>query len=166
MGREIRMVPPNYEHPRKDNGDYESLSYGFEKDLREFEERIASHGLRDTLGYYGGGLSPEDYMLVEYKAESEGGDGCYYGIPEEECTWRQVFENVSEGSPDTPPFETKEELIEYLCTEGSLHHNEYPDICPILTRPQAEAFVKYEHAVSFVVTNGVMKTGQQACEDI
>lgn len=36
----------------------------------------------------------------------------------EEMTWYQVYETVSEGTPVTPPFATKEELIEYLTTNG------------------------------------------------
>jgi len=35
-----------------------------------------------------------------------------------ECTWFQVWETVSEGTPITPPFATKEELVEYLVSVG------------------------------------------------
>jgi hypothetical protein len=37
----------------------------------------------------------------------------------EEPTWYQVYENVTEGTPVTPPFATKEALIFYLCNYGT-----------------------------------------------
>jgi hypothetical protein len=42
----------------------------------------------------------------------------YRPYKDEEATWYQVYENVSEGTPITPPFETKEELIDYLVEVG------------------------------------------------
>lgn len=36
----------------------------------------------------------------------------------EEATWFQMYETVSEGTPVTPPFETREELVEYLVANG------------------------------------------------
>jgi hypothetical protein len=35
-----------------------------------------------------------------------------------EPTWYQVYETVSEGTPVTPPFATKEELVNYLVEHG------------------------------------------------
>jgi nuclear transport factor 2 (NTF2) superfamily protein len=45
---------------------------------------------------------------------------CRYCRPwkDEEATWFQVWETVSEGTPVTPPFATKEELIQYLADNG------------------------------------------------
>jgi hypothetical protein len=34
------------------------------------------------------------------------------------CTWWQLYESVSEGTPVSPPFATKEELASYLSTYG------------------------------------------------
>ena len=159
MGREIRMVTPNYEHPKKYGGEYKPLCYGFEKDLKRFDNHIKEHGLRAALGYFAGGPNPENYMLVEYNDNDE----MYYEVPECQRTWCQVFETVSEGTPYSPAFATKGELVNYLCTDGALHHKEYPEICPILTREQAERFVKAGWAPSMVVENGQIKQGIQ-CE--
>lgn len=163
MSREIRKVIPNYEHPRNSAGKYIPLLDNFEEGLLEFEKYVLENGLRDAVGYFGGTPNPEDYMLVDYRSKIEGGDGCYYGVPENERTWLQVFETVSEGTPDTPPFATPEELIYYLTTEGSLFHNEYPSICPILTQSQAEGFVEAGCAMSMMVENGKTKVGAQTC---
>jgi hypothetical protein len=35
---------------------------------------------------------------------------------DEDATWYQVYETVTEGTPISPPFSTQEELIEWLCT--------------------------------------------------
>jgi hypothetical protein len=35
-----------------------------------------------------------------------------------EATWYQLWETVSEGTPISPPFETKEELADYLAENG------------------------------------------------
>lgn len=37
---------------------------------------------------------------------------------EDEATWFQLYETVSEGTPVSPPFETKEELSQYLHENG------------------------------------------------
>ena len=37
---------------------------------------------------------------------------------DEEATWFQLWETVSEGTPVSPPFETKEGLIDYLAENG------------------------------------------------
>jgi hypothetical protein len=67
----------------------------------------------------------------------------------EEPTWFQMYETVSEGTPCTPPFETKAELIDWLVEKGESHDTQYEKR---FTRSQAEAFVEQEWAPSFVVT--------------
>lgn len=159
MSKEIRNVTPNYEHPKDRSGNYLSLLDDFEYDLAEYGEYIKQHGLRKAVAYHNGGPDPERYMLVNDE------DDCYYGVPEADRTWLQVFETVSNGSPDSPPFATEDELIEYLCTEGSLYHNQYPDTHPILTRPQAEAFIKAGSAPSMMISGGQIKIGAQSLSD-
>jgi hypothetical protein len=39
----------------------------------------------------------------------------------EDATWYQLWETVSEGTPVTPPFATKEELVQYLVEHGDFH---------------------------------------------
>ena len=72
MGREIRRVPPGFEHPMDEDG-----------------ELIA-----------GGHLEP-----------------LYYADPST-LTSYQVYENVSEGSPVSPAFDTAEDLARWLKQEG------------------------------------------------
>lgn len=42
----------------------------------------------------------------------------YQNWEDHEATWYQVWETVSEGTPVTPPFATKEELVDYLVEHG------------------------------------------------
>jgi len=131
MGKEIRIVPAKWEHPKKDNGDYYPLHEGFDGALQEFEEHIKDHGIKEALEYFGGGPVPEDY--VDYKGQEE--------------EWFQMYETVSEGAPLTPPFETKEELVDYLVTNGDFWDGRW-------SRAGAEKFVKDEWCPSMIVTAG------------
>lgn len=72
MGKEIRRVPPGFEHPVDEDGEF-----------------IAGGHLE--LLYYADPASLTSY---------------------------QVYENVSEGSPVSPVFDTTEGLVQWLKQEG------------------------------------------------
>ncbi len=114
MGREIRMVPPGWDHPKGPNGRYIPLFYGgggeFERRAKKYAEGKAKwdsgeDANRDrfpALSYTdwaGKAPDPDDYMLV--------------GVPEEACTLYQLYENTSEGTPVGPPFATLEEVANH-----------------------------------------------------
>lgn len=61
----------------------------------------------------------------------------------EEMTHYQWYEDVSEGTPLSPPFTTEAELVDYIVEHGD---PVYGDI----TRAQAEQFVKDKWAPSFI----------------
>lgn len=121
MGREIRRVVPNWEHPKTErrNGqiDYQPMyDASFHERMVEWwngynEWRNGTHKDFEKYGkdypnywdWHGGPPDPE-YYRPEWK--------------EGEATWFQVYETVSEGTPVTPPFATKEELVEYLVANG------------------------------------------------
>ena len=66
----------------------------------------------------------------------------------------QVWETVSEGSPISPAFDAREELVEFLTTPA------YRGIGGPLTREQAEAFVEAGSSLgTFVVSDGQMTPG-------
>lgn len=112
MGREVRMVPPNWEHPKEEghNGEMHYVPMydeNYEDARREWLEKLAAH-------------KPEEHDGLDYW-EWDGGppDRQYYRTwKDEEATWFQVWETVSEGTPVSPPFATKDELIEYLAKNG------------------------------------------------
>lgn len=53
MGRELRKVPANWEHPKDENGHYIPL-YGrpFTKELADWEKNYAPKFHPDTMKYY------------------------------------------------------------------------------------------------------------------
>lgn len=151
MSRQIRKVTPNYKHPERWDGRYVPLLDNFSDDRKDYKQYVKEHGEHDAMNEFGGGPNPSDYMLPNTRPE--------------ERTWLQVFETVSEGTPASPPFSTKGELIDYLCTEGGLFHREYPQLYPVLSRKAAEKFVKISYVPSGIITSNVFKTGMQALED-
>lgn len=119
MGREIRRVPPNWEHPKDKNGKYKPLhdksfaeagriwlnnciawNNGTHEDLIEHPERKVDYPF---YWQWDGNPPNQEYYRPEFTNEP---------------TWYQVYETVSEGTPVTPPFATKEEIVEYLVANG------------------------------------------------
>lgn len=123
MGREIRRVPPDWEHPKHErcphgtvcrpvcyrplyDEDYDSAA---EKWMGEFDKWRA--GDRDSYctekffwDWDGGPPSKDSYRERAWS--------------EAEATHYQVYETVSEGTPVTPHFATKAELVDYLVKHG------------------------------------------------
>jgi hypothetical protein len=165
MGREIRMVPPNWEHPRygKDetlkhpshrHGEYKPMhDRSYEEVAQEWKDGLAAWESGERPDY----CSEEDKHLEYWEWEGAPPEREYYrpAWPEGSATWFQVYETVSEGTPITPPFATKAELVDYLCT-----HKDFWNKGP-LTRTQAEAFVESEYAPSLMVSGGVITEGME-----
>jgi len=62
---------------------------------------------------------PDDAKLEFWEWEGGPPDREYYRPwKDEEATWFQVWETVSEGTPVTPPFATREELAAHLAEYG------------------------------------------------
>jgi hypothetical protein len=119
MSREVRMVPPNWQHPPSDGsrgGKYKPLYYGaggrFEKRARKWLDECAKWEAGERPDYAKGedvplffwdwdGAPPsqEDYMLV--------------GVPDSECTHYMLYESTSEGTPKSPAFATLEGVAAY-----------------------------------------------------
>ena len=113
MGRELRRVQPEWEHP---------------------EELKTSMFHEPKMGFIPLHDKTVDEAWVEWLAEFKASDEYYsefcenWGTPpdpkyyrpewDEEPTWFQVYETVSEGTPVTPPFATRDELIVYLVENG------------------------------------------------
>lgn len=156
MGREIRRVPANWQHPTKKETDWRT---GQEEErfqpmrnrayLDELNEWIAEHNLWEK-GEHPDQKEGED--RPRYYAEWSGNppDVEYYrpAWKPEEMTWWQVYETVSEGTPVTPPFATQDELIEYLVANGDFWdqkrraEGKSSMPCEPWSRVSAERFVK------------------------
>lgn len=179
MGREIRRVPPHWQHPKVKQ--YNPRTHQAEDDYRPIFNHDAQTAWEEWMDAY------QDWLVrgfAQYQAEHPGDVNpeepyrafcAWYGMPpdpssyrprweESEATWWQVYETVSEGTPVTPPFASKEELVEYLVAngdfwdqkrrlEGSTGMN-----CEPWTREQAQRFVERGFAFSLSVTHGPQGT--------
>jgi len=139
VGKEIRRVPPNWEHPKKSvwiqregrSEDryiplYDDCAQAkFDEWLEEYKEWCES-GMAKAMSEEpkfeypnqpfrsfcdcNGIIDPENYRP---------------SWDENTATWYQAYETVSEGTPLTPPFETEDELINYLVTFGDFWGNRW-----------------------------------------
>lgn len=118
MGREIRRVPPNWEHPKNERG---YIPLYDESYLDAITEWIDSHQ-KWLKGEHKDQIGDSDMKRYKYYADWAGNppdvDSYRPEWKEDQATWFQVYETVSEGTPVTPPFATAEELVEYLATKG------------------------------------------------
>lgn len=190
MGRELVRVPPNWSHPKRYVQDHH-LGRMEERYQPMYHERTAQEAFDEWLQKYQAWLDGEhDIVLLNSSAEVYPKDEPYrsfcdwHGSPpdpeyyrpawkDEERTWWQVWETVSEGTPVTPPFETRAELVEYLVTHGDFwdqrRRRDGSEIaCAPWSRVSAEKFVYGDGwAPSLVVSkNGAVMTGVEALEKL
>lgn len=155
MGREIRRVPPNWEHPKytADNalrpesiGEYRPL---FDNDY----ETAAEEWIRN-LDLWRHGSHPDQpcpHSRYFWEWENPPDEDMYRARRwlAEEAAHYQVYETVSEGTPVTPAFATKEALINYLVEKGDTWGQ--GRTLGGWTREVAETFVRVEFAPSLIM---------------
>ncbi|MDD4972322.1 MAG: hypothetical protein PHT07_23075 [Paludibacter sp.] len=120
MGREVRRVPPNWEHPTK-NGEYVPLfEPGYEQALAEWEEQQQKWEEGFRRNYFDGPKwIPKDENLKEMPFEE------WHGVRPEKSeympSWKdserthyQMYETTSEGTPISPVMKSPEELARWL----------------------------------------------------
>ena len=97
MGREIRRVPADWQHPVGEDGRYiPLLDKTYEEALKEYELDLAS--------------DPEWAFIRD--------EDCYRPAFASEATHYQIYETVTEGKPCSPVFETLGEMVEWLVLSG------------------------------------------------
>jgi hypothetical protein len=182
MGRELRRVPPHWEHPKESRPDYRSGTmqecYVSMHDLpyiAAITEWIKNHQLWEN------GKHPDqkDEGMEKYKhfAQWSGNPPsveCYRpDWKANEMTWYQVYETVSEGTPVTPAFETQAELVEYLVTNGDFWDQKRRleggsgMLCGPWTRKEAESFVYGGGwSPSLIVANGKVMSGVEGMAEM
>ncbi|WP_116364393.1 hypothetical protein [Parahaliea mediterranea] len=105
MGREVRMVPADWDHPKNEHGKYKPLyPPGYQRAAQEFMEKAQSEGLQEAVEWFGGAPDKDDYMP---------------DWPDSERTHYMMYEDTSEGTPISPAFPTPEELARWLADTGA-----------------------------------------------
>lgn len=163
MGREIRRVPANWQHPKEQKeqlviggNELEDFMRAFatgRTEMREVYKPLFDRTHQEALeeweterAKFERDQSPEGiehrakYTFEEWHGERP--DPEYYRPAWTEATHYQMYETVSEGTPVSPVFATLEELADWLVSEGY--------------SPQAaRAFCKDGWAPSFVGVGGL-----------
>lgn len=122
MGREIRMVPANWNHPAQvgANGRIHFVAL-YEGNYSEAAAEYAEEKAKWDRGEFPDYAS-EDSRKMSYEEWNCGApsEGDY--MPEwkpEEKTHLMMYENTSEGTPISPAFATPEELARWLADNGA-----------------------------------------------
>jgi len=121
MSIECRMVPANWEHPKDPKtGEYiplndETADNAFYEWIKDFEcfkeselERIINEN--PNLGY----SVDEPYKAYCDWAGTPPDPAFYREYSEDKCSWYQMYECQTEGTPFTPAFEKQEDLVKHL----------------------------------------------------
>ena len=168
MSREIRRVPPHWEHPRQEckhmpwaGGCDEAKAHHGRcyRPLLNNDYQSAAREWLDAAIAWDNGTDPS---AAEYKATHpfywqwngnppEPEDYRPFWTPEE-ATHYQVYETVSEGTPVTPHFATLGEIANYLVEYGEFNDQHRGD--GGWSRDAAEQFVKRGWAPSGMSCQG------------
>jgi hypothetical protein len=128
MGRQIRMVPPGWKHPKDGDGKYIPLLKGSFADAdAEWNEEYAAWQ-RGEIRAYGKGdqkwepkceaaLACDSY--TEWSGRRPSPDEYMPPFPDGTATMLMMYEDTSEGTPISPAFETPEELARWLADTGA-----------------------------------------------
>ena len=168
MGREVRMVPKGWEHPKypDDHGEHHKRGRyiplydgGFAARDAEWNEGWAQWQ-RGYVESYGEGekwrLRTKDdgptYSL--YNGERPSPDDYMPDWPKSERTMFMMYEDTSEGTPISPAFDTSEELARWLADNGA---SSFAGMTA--TYEQWLRVCNGGFAPSAVMENGVLKSG-------
>lgn len=116
MGRNLRSVPANWEHPKKDDGQYQPMYDEYYGDA--LMEWLNEHKQWEESTHSDLVDNPDLKKEYPFYAMWNGNppDVAYYRtrkFTEEELTHIQLYEDTSEGTPISPVF--KKEEFEKLC---------------------------------------------------
>lgn len=139
MGREIRRVPMGWEHPRNRRGEYQPIHN------ETFKQALANH-IKELQEW----MTNVDKFDIEDMSPP---DPAYYRPewPQDAIMGYCVYEAVSEGTPTSPVFATKEEIANWLINQG-------------YSEKAAQEFIKHEFSFSGVIVNGQYMDGIEGNE--
>jgi hypothetical protein len=162
MGREVRKVPANWQHPKGSNGKFIPL-YGrsFIKALAEWEKGYQKwqEGLRENFTNDGMQWVPkkDDELNMSYEKWSgprPEKDDYMPDWEDSERTHIQMYENTSEGTPISPVMDTPENLARWLVDNNASAFGNMT-----ATYGQWLGTIKAGFAVSMIMTENVLMSG-------
>ena len=122
MGREVRMVPADWQHPKDERGNYVPLFDGanFEAHVIEWDLTAAkwAEGLRKDYSH-DGQWAPIDAKYIgrtyaEWAGKRPRQEAYMPVFAPGTATHLMMYEDCTEGTPISPAFATPEELAQWL----------------------------------------------------
>ena len=150
MSREIRKVPPNWEHPRytADDAHRQDL-IGELRPCHDQDYETAAAEWIEAFNLWKAGQHEDQqkewasHYQFYWEYESPPDEARCRPAFDAEPTWYCMYETVSEGTPCTPAFETKQELADWLVEKGENHGTQWEQR---YSREAAQAFIEQEWA--------------------
>ncbi len=174
MGREVRCVPANWQHPiRHKRGSYNPDGFvplrggSFAEALTDWQREAAKWDEGFIRSYKpGGGWEPKearhDYSYAEYAGEEPRAEEYMPDWPDAERTHWQMYEDTTEGTPISPVCATPEELAHWLADNGA---SSFGDMTA--TYDQWLAMIRQGWAPSMVVGGGQgIRSGVELARDV
>ena len=125
MGREVRMVPPGWEHPKNEKGYYIPLYKGpFSKRVARWDREAELWKQGKRLKFDTDEVIPVEPEYLKYPYEEWDGprpvkDDYMPEWPEGEATMLVMYEDTTEGTTLSPGFATPEDLARWLADNGA-----------------------------------------------
>lgn len=158
MGREVRRVPLDWQHPRYTKEDARYTNHiGMYRPLYEESFREAADKWEANYATWLAGTHPdiefrEKYRFWEWDTPPRRDSYRDREWTEAEATAFQLYEDVTEGTPVSPVFATAAELVDWLCEAGDEWDRKRGS--RPWDRQQAERIVAGGWAPSMVVVSG------------
>lgn len=137
MGREVRRVPANWEHPKNENGNYIPMfGRSFAQEVADWDEAAAKweQGLKSD---WQGGWKPKDadetFPYSEWAGDRPVESDYMPDWPESERTHYQMYEDTSEGTPISPVMERPRRWPDGLRIPAPVHS-------PVPPQPMSNGF--------------------------
>ena len=170
MGREVRKVPADWQHPKNERDQYIPL-YGrsYAKEAAEYDEEAAQweKGLRAKTVFHDGGgwhnewvpkdADCEGMSFIEWHGKRPEEADYMPDWPDDQRTHLQMYEDTSEGTPISPVMETSEELARWLADNKASAFGGMT-----ATYDQWLSTIKRGFACSAVITDGRFESGVAA----
>lgn len=182
MGREVRMVPANWEHPKYDANHPEVVNKGrtflvgqyVSKFKESYNQAVIDwndgknqweNGLCPTYSSTGPKYAPKSeyekkISWREFAGPKPKTEDYMPNWTEEERTHYMMYETTSEGTPISPAFATPEELAKWLADTGA---SSFAD--STATYDQWLSTIKRGFAVSAVLDDNGLRSGVEGLHE-
>lgn len=164
MGREVRRVPADWEHPTNERDQLIPLKDSYNKRLADWEESEAkwNEGLRSD---FRGGWEPRQgnelrMTFSDWDGEGPRQEDYMPDWPVEQRTHYQMYEDTTEGTPISPVFDSPEKLARWLADNNASAFGQQT-----ATYEQWLGMIDEGYAVSAVFDGKSVRSGVEAMGD-